>query len=90
MVLALPVGYKSKFTRRKGWRKLNDSFPIKASLALPNKRQSILSLILLLQKRNLRVAFLKVDRQDDAQRDDSGHKDVDDDILLESAKCTVH
>ncbi len=47
-----------------------------------------MSLILL--KRNLRVAFLKVDRQDDSKRDDSGHKDVDDNVLLESAKCTVH
>ncbi len=35
------------------------------------------------------MAFLEVDRQDDAQRDDSGHKDVDDDVLLESAKYTI-
>jgi hypothetical protein len=66
------------------------SFPIRVSLALPIKSQSLFSLRLLLQKRNLRVAFLKVDRQDDAQRDDSGHEDVDDDVLLESAKCIVH
>jgi hypothetical protein len=42
-----------------------------------------------LEKRNLRVAFLEVDRQDDAQRDNSGHEDVDDDVLLESAKYTL-
>jgi hypothetical protein len=46
-------------------------------------------LSLILQKRNLRVAFLEVDWQDDAQRDDSGHEDVDDDVLLESAKYTL-
>jgi hypothetical protein len=36
------------------------------------------------------MAFLKVDWQNDAQRNNSGHEDVDDDVLLESAKRTVH
>jgi hypothetical protein len=41
------------------------------------------------KKKSESLAFLEVDWQDDAQRDDSGHKDVDDDVLLESAKYTV-